>query len=406
VTAERIAAAIELRRHALIELAQVLIATPSPNPPGHQGAVADVLTNALQDLGMTSVLRLHAEPDRPNLVAELDSGIAGRRLALNGHIDTKPPGERSCWRTDPFSPVVRDGKLYGLGAVDMKGSIAAMVHAAAALRDIDGWSGQLLLIFSADEEAPGFGANWLVEQQLVDVDAIVIGEPSGIEKDWEALHIVSRGAALFRVSVRGTQMHSSLSDRLPSVNATVMMARLIDRMHGALGKALWHPPHPLDLEITVNVGVMASAGVYYGVLPGRAEFCCDVRTVPGMTRDRFAADLDAFIAAARADEPALDCSVEIEGWFPATEIAATHPVVRALQSAAASVLGSSPPLQAFPASSDAVHFSARAGIPTVPSFGPGILAHAHNPNEFVSVEGIVQAAKIYAIAAHRYLTPA
>ena len=98
-------------------------------------------------------------------------------------------------------------------------------------------------MLTADEEAGSrLGSQWLAESGRLAGDAAVLGEPCGIVREWEAIDTVSRGAALFKVRVRGTQMHSSISDRLPSVNATVQMARLIDRMHRELPGRLRRPP--------------------------------------------------------------------------------------------------------------------------------------------------------------------
>ena len=113
----------------------------------------------------------------------------------------------------------------------MKGAVAAMVYALAALQDRGLEPGAVTLVLTADEEAGSrFGSQWLAESGRLAGDAALLGEPCGIVREWEAIDTVSRGAALFKVRVRGTQMHSSISDRLPSVNATVRMARLIDRM--------------------------------------------------------------------------------------------------------------------------------------------------------------------------------
>jgi acetylornithine deacetylase len=237
-------------------------------------------------------------------------------------------------------------------------------------------------VLTADEEAGArLGSRWLAESGLLRSDACVIGEPCGVVREWEGIDLVSRGAVLFKVRVRGTQLHSSISDRFPAVNATVMMARLVDRMHRELKGALTYPGHPLGgLGPTVNVGVMAKAGVYYGVYPGEAEFACDVRTLPGMTREQVEADLRAFL------DRAMD-----------------EPIVKALQAAAREVLGRQPELAAFPGATDATHFQLTAGIPTVAAFGPGYLSRAHSPNESLPVRAIGEAARMYALAARRYL---
>jgi acetylornithine deacetylase len=195
-------------------------------------------------------------------------------------------------------------------------------------------------------------------------------------------------------------MHSSISDRLPSVNATVQMARLIDRMDRELPGRLRRPP---GAEPTVNVGVTARAGVFYGVYPGEAEFACDIRTLPGMTRELLVEDLEAFLRDAAADEPELDAELDFELWVPATEIDAGHELVAALRDAAEAVLGEPRPVGVFPGATDAPFFQLTAGIPTVAAFGPGFLPRAHAPNESAPVAGILQAAELYALAARRYV---
>jgi acetylornithine deacetylase len=122
-----------------------------------------------------------------------------------------------------------------------------------------------------------------------------------------------------------------------------------------------------------------------------------------MTSDEIEEDVRAFIAAAEREDPELRTEFEMVNWTPPSEIDSAHDVVRALQRAAEDVLGHSPPLGVFPGGTDAPYFSDVAGIPTVPSFGPGLLTHAHAPNEAISTESIICAARIYALAAVRFL---
>jgi acetylornithine deacetylase/succinyl-diaminopimelate desuccinylase-like protein len=149
---------------------------------------------------------------------------------------------------------------------------------------------------------------------------------------------------MFRVVVRGTPAHLSISDRLQTVNATVLMARLIDRMDRELKSHLRYRPHRLVPNgPTVNIGVMAKAGISYGVNPGLAEFACDVRTLPEMSRDNFQDDLEALLAIAVKDDPSLEAELKFEKWLPATELASDNPVV-VVQDAAREVLYEVPPL--------------------------------------------------------------
>ena len=389
----------------ILEFARDLIRTPSVNPPGDETAVANVVVDRLRTLGINDV-RIEAEvPERPNVIARIQGRGGSPRLILSGHLDTKPAGDTAAWATGPWDAVLDGARLVGLGSGDMKAAVAGMVYAAGAIRAAGACSGDLLLVFTSDEEAgSSFGSRWLAATGRLQADAAIIGEPSGITKEWEAIHLVSRGAALFRVRVHGTQMHSSVSDRFPAVNATVQMARLIDRMDRELKGRLSYGGHPLGgLGPTVNVGVMASAGIFYGIYPGEAEFACDIRTLPGMTRQTLEADLQSFLDDVMNDEPDLSAELLMEVWVEPTEISPDEPVVNALADAASSVLGFRPRLDAFPGATDAPHFQLVAGIPTVAAFGPGILPRAHSPDEWLDRSGPVLSAAIYALAAARFL---
>ena len=311
---ERVRSYLDARDGEVLELTRELIRTPSPNPPGDERAVADLVTERLRALGIDEITRVGAEETRPNLLARVRGVAPGPTLVLSGHLDTKPAGDMDAWETDPWDPVLRDGDLVGLGSGDMKAAIAGMVYAAAALKQAQeadaaggGFAGELLLVFTADEEAGAqLGSKWLADNGHLQADAAVIGEPSGITSEWQSVHLVSRGAALFKIAVAGTQMHSSISDRLPGVNATVKMARLIDRMDREFKSYLTYDEHPLcPTGPTVNVGVMVEGGVFYGVYPGNAEFACDVRTLPGMSEEMMKADIGRFLADAMADDPEL-----------------------------------------------------------------------------------------------------
>ena len=404
-TEARLLAYLAERRDEILEFARELIRTPSPNPPGDEREVADAVTARLAELGVTEVERVGARPERPNLIVRLRGTGDGPTLMLSGHLDTKPAGDLDAWQTDPWDPVVRDGHLVGLGSGDMKAAVAAMVYALGAMKATGPFSGEVVAVFTADEEAgSALGSKWLADNGLLQADVAIIGEPSGIEREWESLHLVSRGAALFKIKITGTQMHSSISDRIKGINATVKMARLIDRMDRDLGAYLTYEPHPLSpTGPTINVGVMAEAGVFYGVYPGNAEFACDLRTLPGMEEQQLIDDINRFLAAAMAEDPDLRAELVWELMVPATEISADEPIVGILAGAAGDVLGHTPRLDAFPGATDAPHFQLTAGIPCVAAFGPGMLPRAHSPNEFMAVESVSQAADIYALASIRYL---
>ena len=400
-----VAAFVAERADEVLEFARELIRTPSVNPPGDEREVASVLVDRLARLGVGNHRIVAASDDRPNVLAHVDGTRGGSTMMLSGHIDTKPPGDLDAWHTDPHDPVIDDGRLYGLGSGDMKVAIAAMVYAAAALQHVGDFPGRLALALTADEEnGSAVGSKWLAEEGLIDADVCVIGEPGGVAEEWESIHLVSRGAALFRVVVHGTQLHSSISDQLPTVNATLKMAELALRMQRELKDHLTFDDHPYcRFGPTVNIGMTATAGVTYGVFPGRAEFASDIRMIPGMTARQVRSDVQAFVDRAMEDDSDLRAELVWDSVVVATEIEGTHPVVDALRSSAEAVLGHTPRLDAFPGATDAAYLQTSAGVPCVASFGPGLLPRAHSPNEWLFADGAARATMIYALSALRYL---
>jgi succinyl-diaminopimelate desuccinylase len=149
--------------------------------------------------------------ERQNVDGEVGQGQPS--LILNAHLDAKPPGNEEDWETPPYAATLRDGRLFGLGSTDMKGAVAAMIHAGAALAEAE-LGGTVKVVLTADEEAGStFGARYLAETGAVAGDAVLVGEPTGLNTPWDFLAVASRGISCFHVKVRGTQMHSSLSDR-------------------------------------------------------------------------------------------------------------------------------------------------------------------------------------------------
>lgn len=402
---KEVAKFIQLKQEEIFDFTCELIRVPSINPPGDEREVSNVLEQRLIKLGLEDVKIVGLDPTRPNVITEVIGKQSGRRIMFSGHIDTKPPGDLSQWKTDPLDAVVLDDQLIGLGCGDMKAAIAGMVYAAAALRTLDSFPGSIALALTADEENGSiYGSKWLAEEGYLKADVCVIGEPGGIFREWEAIHLVSRGAALFKVIVYGTQMHSSISDQLPAINATLKMADLALKMQKELKSYLTFNEHPLcRFGPTVNVGVTAKSGVTYGVFPGRAEFACDVRTVPGMTEDQIKRDILRFLDDAMKSDLELRAELEWNLMVGATEIDANDPVVDCLQNITAQIIGQVPKLDAFPGATDAAYIQTIAGVPCIASFGPGFLPRAHSPNESMHVNGAAESAMIYALSALRYL---
>jgi acetylornithine deacetylase/succinyl-diaminopimelate desuccinylase-like protein len=400
--APRLLADIESEREAILGFTTELIATPSQTPPGDESAIASFVSARMGELGLHDARIVGPSPTRSSVLWRSGRRRPGPRIALNGHIDTKPIGDPTHWRTDPLVATIVEGEMFGLGSSDMKAAVAAMIHAAAAFeRRHPDHSGELGLILTADEEGGmGQGAHFLLDNGFIDYDAIIIGEPSGIRTSWEQLDVVSRGFTALKVMVGGTQMHSSLTDVMPNRNASVLLAGVLSRFRSAL--RLQYEPHPYCPQgVTVNPGVTLKGGVFYGVNPGRAEFGVDIRIPPGLTKSGVQAAMDEFVETERASDPDLEITWAFENppldWIAPTEISTDHMLVTAARHASLAVLGREPPLGAFPGGTEAAVYQGRGGIPVLPAFGPGYLPVCHGPNEHVEVESIIEAAKIYAL---------
>ncbi len=390
---------------AIVELAAALVAIPSFAPDHGEAAVVAALMAAASELGLPPGEVLAARPDRPNLLIRLVGRAPGRRLILNGHTDTKPPGNRTDWQRDPLVPAVDGRLLHGLGAADMKGALAAMLHAAAALqREGLPARGELVLLFSADEEASGrLGLAHVLASTGLTADAAVIGEPSGIDRAFDRLAVGARGYHGFALRAAGRRVHSGLAGTAgASPEAIRSLVRVADRLPAAV--EFGHRASAgFDLGPTISLTGL-SAGVAPGILPAEAVALGEVRTVPGMTwssTDRALREALGQIRDADGRPYAVELVSEPEDW-PASEIDPAEPIVAVFAAATERVLGRPPELAIFPGATEAHAFAARS-IPCLPAFGPGRLASAHVPDESVPLEDIAAAARIYALAVAAYL---
>jgi acetylornithine deacetylase/succinyl-diaminopimelate desuccinylase-like protein len=386
----------------LRELLQILVGIDSQNPGTGEAEIARYVDELARNVGFDSRI-VDTAPGRSNVLVTVDAG-GPKVLAFSGHLDTKPVGDaRSKWDTPPLELHVRDGLAYGLGTSDMKGAIACMLVAAQRWAQ-NASSGRLELVFTADEEAGSeYGAKALCEQGLVEADALIIGEPSGIGEPWEAIFLVSRGICCFDVVIESTQGHSGLSERLPT-SATVAAAKAVLALHEDLKPSF--EPHPqYNYHPTVNAGVGLEGGVFYAVHPGRAIVGCDIRLVPGMQPDQLDREVRNTLASALPED--VDWSLRYRkdqlGWMEPAAIDPSHELVAAAQEGCEEALGRRLPYAAYPGGTDATAFVSLAGIPTIAALGPGWLSVAHGPNEHVGLDQLEQATVLYESVARYFL---
>ena len=376
----------------VIDLAGRLVTLPSENPPGGEAAVAGELGNFLRSAGFT-VEYGYLEPQRPNLTARLDGNGSGPTLLFCGHSDTMPVSEG--WATDPFGGQVVDGKLFGRGSADMKGGLAAMAVACAALgRAKLPLKGSLVFAAVIDEENRGIGAQCLVGSGIR-ADWAVIGEPTGNKPV-----IVSNGQINFEFTLHGQAGHGST----PSSGRSAILdgIRLVNAILKYAEQVLPGRTHPLVGPASINIGTF-HGGIQTSIIADTCIISVDRRIAPGETTGNAIREMENIVAAVQAAYPGMRVDVAIPYCLPPVEIGEDAPVVQALRQAAAAFSGSLPELTGMRATTDAAMLAGKGGIPTV-VFGPGSIAQAHKPDEFIAIDELVNAAYIYAHTAVQLLT--
>ena len=398
-------------RDAPIELASALIAVPSPNPPSEERPVAERLTTWLRENGIEAQVLGVDAPDSPqaNVFARIPGGGTHPHLILSGHLDTVPPGE-GAWQREPYTPTRDGGRLYGLGAADMKGAVAAMCLAAVRLAREGGLGGDLLLAFTSGEETGSRGARALARSGLLDGAAgIVIGEPTG-----NRVGIAEKGGIWIDLTVIGQTAHGSLPHL--GANAVAALAEALVRLEEAsaqsggasltlaqrrLRDALVRAPHPLLESPTVTV-TRAAGGVATNVVPDRATAVLDVRTLPGQAGDTVLAAIRAVVEEV-AGRRRCRAEVSSRGERVALETAAEAPLAIACAAAVEQVLGGAAERCGLTGATDATELVPALRIPFV-ICGPGHMAQAHQPDEWVDETALAAAVEIYAHLARRMLT--
>lgn len=365
----------------VVELLAQLVAIDTQNPPGREIDAADLVAARLTDIGLAVEIDGFA-PGRANVIGRLDNG-PGPTLAFNTHLDTVPAG--GGWSSDPFLLDSRDGHLYGRGACDCKGPLAAMIEAVRLLAgDRDAWSGTLLAVFVADEEIGSAGARRFAASGRP-VDLAIVGEPTGNRPV-----IAHKGSLRPLLRVHGRTAHSGSPDA--GENAILQAARLLACVPEAHAR-LRDRTHPLVGAASLTV-TRITGGHADNVIPDRCEALLDRRLVPGETEETALAEIRAMLEAAAAPTgirwEIAECRPTTGG---ATEIAADHPlVVATVDACRAHGIADTRPY-GFGGACDLVHFRAMGAAGLV--LGPGDLAVAHQPDEFVPWDELVKSVLIY-----------
>ncbi|EJN16154.1 acetylornithine deacetylase or succinyl-diaminopimelate desuccinylase [Bradyrhizobium sp. YR681] len=363
------------------ELAE-LIAIDTQNPPGHEAPAAQYLRDLLAAGGFDVALQAY-KPGRVNVVARLQNG-AGPVFAFNTHMDVVPAGEG--WSSDPFGLTEKDGRLYGRGACDCKGPLAAMLEAMRMLAaDRTAWSGTLLGVFVADEEIASEGAKFYAAGHP-GIDAAVVGEPTS-----NAVFSAHKGSLRPVVRVFGVSAHSGTPHL--GENAIYRAGELLCLVAEHHDTVVRHRSHPLVGAASLTV-TRINGGHADNVLPGACDLLLDRRMVPGEDEAAVKREIEALLVVARERfglrAEIVDYKATTGG---ATETAQESAIVQASLAASRAHGVTKPGPFGFQGACDLVHFAGVGAQGVV--IGPGDLAVAHKPDEFVPADEFITSSLIY-----------
>lgn len=360
-----------------IALLSDLVAIDSVNPSlaadgGGEAAVARRIAQELQAFG-ADVDIVEVAPGRPNVVGVLRGRLPGPALMLCGHTDTV--GVAGMRR--PFTPEIRARRLYGRGAQDMKGGLAAMIAAGRRLAESGGlYSGSLVIAAVVDEEHASLGADALVTRWRA--DAAVVTEPTGLD-----VAVAHKGFQWVSVRTRGRAAHGSRPQE--GRDAILRMGRVLAGLEALDRELQQHPAHPLLGRPSLHASTIAG-GHELSTYPVETRLQFERRTLPGEPADAALREAEHILTSLRQADPEFEGDAEAVFGREAYEIPPEHPLPAMLLEAA-HLAGCTPALAGMTFWTDAAILGA-AGIPSV-LFGPGG-AGLHSTEEYVLLDDVLR----------------
>jgi succinyl-diaminopimelate desuccinylase len=388
----------------LIALTRELVRIPSVvkpgDPDGNEAAVADHVHRWFLKEGFEVVSELVA-PSRPNVVAWLGEQGTGPSLLLEGHTDVVTEGSAAAWSHPPFSGDVDGGRIWGRGAADMKGGLAAAMIAAAAIKRSGARLGGRLVVGAlVDEEGDMLGVRHFVATPLARaLTAAIICEPEQNE-----LCLEQRGVVWARVTLRGRMAHGAMPEAganpLAAAGALLREASHLERRLRRLcarSKYL-RPP-----TVTPTVVRGPAEGLpQSNVIPATAEVILDVRLTPGPDAAAVAAEIDRSCRTAAQAQPGVTVEWHpVNGFRSATRVERSERLVRTMTAAVKKATGRRAVFGGVPGSTDGTILRETLGIPIV-TCGPGHRLIPHQVDEHVEIAELVACAQGIALAALRF----
>ena len=393
----------------MIKLLQMLVQEPSIQ--GFESGAQAIIVETCRELGLKldiwepggEQLRNHPYfvttrnnfANSPNVVAVRKGTGGGKSIILNGHIDVVPEGDKNQWSDDPFSGKVSDGKLYGRGSTDMKGGNVALLMAIKAIQSLNiPLKGDIIFQSVIEEESGGAGTLATIIRGYK-ADAVLIPEPTNMK-----IFPKQQGSLWFRLTVKGKSAHGGTRyEGVSAIEKAMTVVQAILKLENERNKRVTdslykNTPIPLPINIgKINGGSWPSSVADSVELEGR------IGVGPDENIEEVKEELEQVIKVLyKVDDWFEEVPVKVE-WFGARwvpgSVEVDHPFVKTLIANYETVKQSQPTIEASPWGTDGGLFTQLLNIPTV-VFGPGATEVAHYPNEYISIENIVETTKIIA----------
>lgn len=396
----------------LISFVQDIVRIDSVYDPDIEGADETRVTEFVSEFLRKEGFEVHLDevvPGRTNIIAFLRGAEEGKTILLEGHQDVVSIGDRAAWKYDPFGAeiVERDGRriMYGRGTCDTKGNLGAAIFAAKAIKDSGiPLKGNILLCIPVDEEGLMIGIKHFLKKGWGGkVDAAIVCEPE--EKQ---LCVFQKGAMRLLVTFKGVQCHGAMP--LTGNDPNWALARFItelkqlenfekDRLgkHEYLG---WPSFTPTVIKSP------ASGVAQLNVVPEEASLAVDIRTVPGQEHDAIRRQvkgiIDRLSRQFNIGDDKFSASVEELDDRPWTEIPRDHPIVRAAAKAYREIMNAEELYNGVPGATDGTFIQSWGNIPVLVT-GAGDRLIPHHVDEWVEIEDMIEASKLFALAALYFL---
>jgi acetylornithine deacetylase/succinyl-diaminopimelate desuccinylase family protein len=379
-------------RDEIVSIVSDLVRQDTTNPPGNEHLCKAAVSRCMHRLGM-EVAYYEKAPGRTNVVGKIGKGR--KSIGFVSHMDVVPPGELDQWRTPPFEPTIQDGKIYGRGTLDDKGSFACAYSACKAyLGEHPGFDGTIYLIAAADEEVGSeLGIIYLVDEVGIKFDVAII--PDGGRMDLSIYG--EKGILWVEVESRGIQAHGSTPEL--GRNAIVPLAELIAQLKNIdLGASF---DHAFD-GWTMNIGTV-QGGSSTNTVPSAAKVTIDFRLPAGISRDQVLRKIQDGIGVVEKLSPGADLKARV---LHETEphISDKNSIIIRSFDRAARKLEIPMKYETFGGNTVAKNLFF-AGITSVVHY-PGDDKLAHVPNEFVIIDELVLGSVLYAEALEEYFAVA